>query len=89
MRTLTLSEKQSLKLTDPEWYECLSLTEEEAEVIRKHIADDDLPSFMRGAHFGDVQSNGGAVHVLKLGKRGSNTAARRLRFLEKLGLGGE
>ncbi len=84
MRTLTLTEKQALRLSDPEWYEVVELTNEEAELLIIKMRADDMPAFMRDMKFGVMDSNGNRVHVGKLGKAGSETAARRRRFLEKI-----
>jgi len=85
MHTLTLPEKQALKLSDPDWYEAVALTDEEAGLLIAKMRADDMPAFMREVRFGVRENNGARAHVAKLGKQGSSTALRRRRYLERLG----
>jgi len=89
MRTLTLSEKQALNLSDPDWYEAVALSDEEAGLLIARMRAEQMPSFMKGMRFGVRENNGARAHVAKLGKQGSTTAARRRRYLERIGCGTE
>jgi len=63
----------------------VALSDDEAGLLIARMRADEVPAFMRGVRFGVMQSNGSRVHVAKLGKHGSSTAARRRRFLERIG----
>ena len=85
MHTLTMDEKLALKVSDPDWYEAVALSDDEAELLIARMRADDVPAYMREVRFGVMQHNGSSVHVTKLGKQGSSTAARRRRYLKRIG----